>query len=75
MKRAILVLGILLVAAGLAGLIHPNFQYHRKEEVARIGPFHATVDQPETLTVPMSISILLLAAGAGLTFFGVKPAK
>jgi hypothetical protein len=75
MKRFILVLGILLAAAGLVGLIHPSFQYHKKEEVARFGPVQATVEKEETATVPVGISVLLLVAGIGLAVFGFRPAK
>ncbi|HUL14788.1 MAG TPA: hypothetical protein VLV88_02235 [Terriglobales bacterium] len=75
MKRFILALGILLLIAGLVGLIHPDFHFQKKEEVARLGPVQATVEKDETASVPMGISILLLVAGIGLSAFGVRSRK
>jgi len=45
MKRLPLFLGIILVVLGVIGLAHPSFNYHQKEEVAKVGPFKATVDE------------------------------
>jgi hypothetical protein len=75
MKRYILAVGILLMIAGIVCLIHPDFQYQKKEEVARIGPVQATVEKEETVTVPVGVSVLLLVAGIGLTALSLKPRK
>jgi hypothetical protein len=75
MKRFILIFGILLVVAGLVGLIHPDFHYQKKEEVAKFGPVQATVEKDETASVPTGISILLLVAGTGLFALGLKTGK
>jgi len=31
MKRFVIILGILLLAGGVVGLVHPVFSYHRPE--------------------------------------------
>lgn len=72
MKRFILVLGILLMLAGAVGLIHPRFTYNKTEEVAKIGPVQANVTEEKVIEIPIAVSILLLAAGIGLTVFGTK---
>ena len=72
MKRLILVLGILLILAGVVGLIHPRFTYNTTEEVAKIGPMQANVTHEKVIEIPMAISILILVAGAGLTLFGTN---
>jgi len=72
MKRLILLLGILLLLAGVIGLAHPTFTYHKKEEVAKIGPVQATVNEEKSVEIPMALSILLLVTGIGLTVFGMK---
>ena len=33
MRRFVIILGIVLLVAGVAGLVHPNFSYHKQEEV------------------------------------------
>lgn len=63
MKRLPLFLGILLVVLGAVGLAHPSFNYHQREEVAKVGPFKATVDQEKTAQVPPAVSIIVLTVG------------
>jgi uncharacterized membrane protein HdeD (DUF308 family) len=72
MKRFVLVLGILLIVAGVLGIVHPTFTYHKKEEVAKLGPLQATVNEEKNAQVPLALSILLLVTGIGLTVFGAK---
>jgi hypothetical protein len=72
MKRFILVLGILLMLAGVVGLVHPRFTYNSTEEVAKIGNMQANVTRQKTAEMPLPLSILLLAAGLGLTVFGTR---
>lgn len=72
MKRFVLVLGIILMAAGVIGLIHPRFTYNKTEEIAKIGPMQANVTQEKIIEVPLALSILLLVTGIGLTVFGTK---
>ena len=75
MKRAMVILGIVLGLAGLIGLTHPDFTYHRREEVAKLGPVQATVDEEKTVTVPRGVSVLLLVAGGGLALFAASRKK
>jgi hypothetical protein len=72
MKLFVLVLGIILMAAGAIGLIHPRFTYNKTEEIAKIGPMQANVTHEKIIEVPLALSILLLVTGIGLTVFGTK---
>jgi hypothetical protein len=72
MKRFVLVLGILLMLAGVVGLVHPRFTYNSTEEVAKLGNVQANVTRQKTAEMPLPLSILLFAAGLGLTVFGTK---
>ncbi|HWZ96222.1 MAG TPA: hypothetical protein VN025_00520 [Candidatus Dormibacteraeota bacterium] len=72
MKRFILVLGILLMLAGVIGLVHPRFTYNKTEEVAKVGPVQANITHEKTIEMPPALSILLLVTGIGLTIFGVR---
>ena len=69
MKRILIILGIVLLIAGIVGLVHPSFNYNTHEEVAKIGPFKATVDEQKTTQIPPALSITLLLAGIGLVVF------
>ena len=66
MKRFAVILGVVLLVFGVVGLVHPVFTYHQQEEVAKIGPVKATVNEEKTVQVPAAVSILLLVAGLGL---------
>jgi Flp pilus assembly protein CpaB len=72
MKRFVIILGVVLLAFGVIGLVHPSFSYHKQEEVAKIGSFKATVDEEKTVQVPAAISIVLLLSGIGLVLIGPR---
>lgn len=72
MKRFFVILGVILLVFGVVGLVHPIFTYHQQEEVAKIGPVKATVNEEKTVQVPAAVSILLLVAGLGLVVLGPR---
>jgi len=74
MKKVLLITGLLVFVVGIVGLVHPEFTYHKTEEVAHVGPVRATVNEEKTATVPVVVSVILLVAGLGLTVVGVKRA-
>ena len=63
MKRLPTILGVILVILGVIGLVHPSFDYHQREEVAKVGPFNATVEEQKTAQVPTAVSIVVLTVG------------
>ena len=72
MKRILFILGIILFLLGIVALLHPSFDYHKHEEVARIGPITATVDKPETAEIPVAVTIALLVSGLVLIVLAAK---
>jgi uncharacterized membrane protein len=72
MKRLVIVLGAILLVLGVLGLVHPSFDYHQQEEVAKFGPLKATVDEQKTAQIPVSVSISLLAVGIVLVVIGPR---
>jgi uncharacterized membrane protein HdeD (DUF308 family) len=72
MKKFFVAAGLLLFVLGIVGLVHPDFMYHKTEEVARIGPVHATVNEEKVATVPTFVSVSMLVVGLGLTVLGVR---
>lgn len=72
MKRFVIILGFILLVSGVVGLVHPNFSYHKQEEVAKIGSFKATVDEEKIVQVPAAVSIVLLVSGIGLVLLGPR---
>ena len=72
MKRFLIVFGVILLVFGVVGLAHPIFKYHQQEEVAKLGPIKATVDEEKTVQIAPAVSITLLLAGIGLVVFGPR---
>jgi hypothetical protein len=72
MKKFLVALGLPLFVLGIVGVVHPDFTYHKTEEVAHFGPVHASVNEEKIATVPTYVSVLLLVAGLGLTVLGVR---
>ncbi|MCU1317999.1 MAG: hypothetical protein JWN63_3321 [Candidatus Acidoferrum typicum] len=72
MQRFVIVLGVILLVLGVIGLVNPNFNYHQQEEVAKLGPIKATVDEEKTAQIPAAVSITLLVAGIGLVVLGPR---
>ncbi|HKE35373.1 MAG TPA: hypothetical protein VKB66_09210 [Candidatus Acidoferrum sp.] len=72
MKRFVIILGVILLISGVVGLVHPNFSYHKQEEVAKIGSFKATVDEEKTVEIPPAVSIMLLVSGIGLVLLNPR---
>jgi hypothetical protein len=52
--------------------VHPAFNYHQQEEVAKIGPIKATVDEQKTAQIPPAVSVTLLVAGIALVLLGPR---
>ena len=72
MKKTLVIAGLLFFVLGIVGLVHPDFTYHKTEEVAHVGPVHATVNEEKVATVPTFVSVVLLVAGLGLTVVGAR---
>jgi hypothetical protein len=72
MKRFVIILGVVLLISGVVGLVHPNFSYHKQEEVAKLGPYKATLDEEKTVQIPSAVSIVLLISGIGLVLLGPR---
>jgi hypothetical protein len=75
MKRFVIILGVVLLVLGVIGLVHPSFSYHKQEEVAKIGPIKATVDEEKAVEVPAAVSIVMLVAGIALILVGPRVSK
>jgi drug/metabolite transporter (DMT)-like permease len=65
MKPAVIV-GILLIIVGIAGLAFGGFSFTHREKVLDIGPIEAHADKKESLPVPPILGALAIVGGAVL---------
>jgi TRAP-type C4-dicarboxylate transport system permease small subunit len=57
------VFGILLLVVGALGLAYGGFTYTKETHKASIGPLELSVDEKETLNIPLSVGIGFLVVG------------
>lgn len=63
-------IGILLIAAGVLGLIYGGFSYTKDSHTARLGPLAITVQEKETVVVPLAASVGSVVLGVFLIVAG-----
>jgi hypothetical protein len=60
------IVGIVLIAAGVAGLLYGGFTYTKESHTARLGPLAITVQEKETVMVPVLASVGSIVLGVFL---------
>ena len=60
------IIGVLLIAAGVMGLLYGGFSYTKESHTARLGPLAITVQEKETVMVPVVASVASIALGVFL---------
>lgn len=70
--RTTAIVGVLLIALGLAALAYQGITYTTRETVVDIGPVHATADRQKTLPLPPVLGIAAVAGGVVLLLAGIR---
>lgn len=70
--RGLMLIGVILIVAGIAGLVINVIPIHHQEQVAKIGPLTATTDKETDYIIPTWASILVIVVGGGLAFAGSR---
>ena len=65
------IVGIVLIALGVLGLLYGGFTYTKESHTARLGPLSLTVQEKETVMVPVIASVGSILLGVFL-IVGVK---
>jgi hypothetical protein len=66
--------GLLLIIAGIAGLILGRFSYTTTEKVLEVGPLVATAEEEHAINIPDVAAFAAIAAGVVLVFVGRRRA-
>lgn len=64
--------GIILIAAGVIGLVYGSFSYTKDTSAVKLGPVELSVKEKETINIPMWAGVGALVAGGLLLVFGSK---
>ena len=70
--KPIAILGVLLIAIGVAGLLIANISFTEKKVIVDAGPLKITADQQRTIPIPTIAGVIAVVVGAGLLFYGRK---
>ena len=74
------IIGVLLIAAGAMGLLYGGFSYTKESHTAKLGPLAITVQDRETVMIPVVASLgsivlgVFLILGTGRTKQHAAPA-
>jgi uncharacterized membrane protein len=65
-------LALALIVAGVLGLIFSTFSFTKATHEAKIGPLSLSVEEKQTVNVPMWASVGAIVVGGLLLVFGAK---
>ena len=68
------IIAIVLIVAGVLGLAYGKFTYTKETHDAKIGPVELSVNDKETVNIPMWAGVGAIVIGAGLLLAGGKRA-
>jgi len=66
------IVGVVLVIAGLAGLILGHFSFTTEKTIIDVGPITATTEEHHRIPIPDIAGIAAVVAGAALVFMGQR---
>jgi hypothetical protein len=70
---ALRIAAIVLIAAGILGLVYGGFTYTKSTHEAKLGPLELSVKDKETVNIPIWAGIGAIVAGGVLLFVRTKP--
>lgn len=70
--NAVKIMGILLIVAGIAGLLYGNFSYTKETHDIKVGPLEMSVAEKETVNVPVWAGVGAILGGGALLLYASK---
>ena len=64
------IVGVLLIVAGVLGLVYGSFSYTKETHQAKLGPIELSMKDKETVNVPVWVGVGAIAIGGLLLLFG-----
>jgi uncharacterized membrane protein YdcZ (DUF606 family) len=68
--NAVRLIGVLLIVAGVVGLMYQQFSFTKESTQAKIGPLELTLKEKETVNVPLWASLGAIGVGVVLLVSG-----
>ena len=70
--NAVKLVGGVLIAAGLAGLLYGGFSFTRETHEIKLGPIELSVKEKQAVNIPVWAGVGAIVIGAGLLLIGGK---
>lgn len=70
--NAVKIAAIVLIAAGVLGLVYGGFSYTKETHEAKLGSIELSVTEKETVNVPIWAGVGAIVIGGVLLLFGSK---
>jgi hypothetical protein len=69
---AIRIAAIVVIVAGILGLVYGRFRYTKETHEAKLGPIELSVKDKQTVSVPVWAGVGAIVIGGALLFVGGK---
>jgi hypothetical protein len=69
---ALKIAGIILIVAGVLGLVYGSFSYTKETHEAKIGPLELQMKEKETVNIPVWAGVGAIVVGAALLLIPAK---
>jgi hypothetical protein len=70
--NAVKTLSIMIIIAGVLGLVYGSFTYTKETHDTKLGPVELSIKDKETVNVPVWVGVGAIALGGMLLLFGHK---
>jgi TRAP-type C4-dicarboxylate transport system permease small subunit len=67
--NALKIVAVVLIVAGVAGLVYGGFSYTKDSQAAKLGPLELTITEKETVNIPIWAGAGAIVIGTGLLVF------
>jgi LPXTG-motif cell wall-anchored protein len=68
-------MAIVLLLAGVLGIVYGGFSYTRETHEAKVGPLEISISEKQRVNVPMWAGVALVIAGGGLLLLQRREVK
>jgi hypothetical protein len=72
--KPLALVGVLLIALGVIGLIVENVSFTERKTVLDVGPLKVQADEQKVVPIPTIAGVVAVVVGLGLVFVGMKKA-
>ena len=69
---AVKMVAIVLIAAGVLGLVYGSFSYTKETQEVKLGPLELSMKERQTVNIPVWVGVGAIVAGGALLLFANK---